>query len=30
MKLSAKSDYATRAVLGLARRHSAGGSVRME
>jgi Rrf2 family transcriptional regulator, cysteine metabolism repressor len=30
MKLSAKSDYATRAVLGLARRHSAGRSVRME
>ena len=30
MKFSAKSDYATRAVLSLARRHSAGGSVRME
>jgi Rrf2 family transcriptional regulator, cysteine metabolism repressor len=30
MKLSAKSDYATRAVLGLARRHSAGNSVRMD
>ena len=30
MKLSAKSDYATRAVLGLARRHSSGRSVRME
>lgn len=30
MKLSAKSDYATRAVLGLARRHSAGRSVRAE
>lgn len=30
MKLSAKSDYATRAVLGLARRHSAGRPVRME
>lgn len=30
MKLSAKSDYATRAVLGLARRHSAGRSLRAE
>lgn len=30
MKLSAKSDYAARAVLGLARRHSAGDSVRAE
>ena len=30
MKLSAKSDYATRAVLGLARRHSAGRSTRAE
>ena len=30
MKLSAKSDYATRAVLGLARRHQSGRSMRME
>jgi len=30
VKLSAKSDYATRAVLGLARRHSSGDSVRAE
>jgi Rrf2 family protein len=30
MKLSAKSDYATRAVLGLARRHHSGESVRVE
>jgi Rrf2 family cysteine metabolism transcriptional repressor len=30
MKLSAKSDYATRAVLGLARRHSAGRALRLE
>ena len=30
MKLSAKSDYATRAVLGLARRHASGASMRAE
>src|SRR5579871_489977 len=30
MKLSAKSDYAARAVLGLARRHHTGESVRVE
>ena len=30
MKLSAKSDYATRAVLGLARRYSPGVSMRAE
>jgi Rrf2 family protein len=30
VKFSAKSDYAARAVLGLARRHSAGRSVRAE
>ena len=30
MKLSAKSDYAARAVLGLARRHSSGESVRAD
>src|SRR5271165_5312950 len=30
MKLSAKSDYATRAVLGLARRHPSGRSLRAE
>jgi Rrf2 family protein len=30
VKLSAKSDYATRAVLGLARRHQSGASVRVE
>src|SRR3984885_11842113 len=30
MKLSAKSDYAARAVLGLARRHHSGESLRVE
>ena len=30
MKLSVKSDYAARAVLGLARRYAEGGSVRAE
>ena len=30
MKLSAKSDYAARAVLGLARRYTSGESVRVE
>jgi len=30
MKLSAKSDYATRAVMGLSRRFSSGASVRMD
>lgn len=30
VKLSAKSDYAMRAVLGLARRHQSGASVRVE
>jgi Rrf2 family protein len=30
MKLSAKSDYAARAVLGLARRHHTGESMRVE
>ncbi len=30
MKLSVKSDYAARAVLGLARRFGAGGAVRVE
>lgn len=30
MKLSAKSDYAARAVLGLARRHQSGESLRVE
>lgn len=30
MKLPVKSDYATRAVLGLARHHSSGHSVRVE
>lgn len=30
MKLSAKSDYAARAILGLARRHQSGESVRVE
>src|ERR1700733_5569191 len=30
MKLSAKSDYAARAVMGLARRHQSGESMRVE
>jgi Rrf2 family cysteine metabolism transcriptional repressor len=30
VKLSVKSDYAARAVLGLARRHAAGGALRVE